>query len=422
MEMNAKKLRCLMRNFMDPRNYATYLLTEEGKVPRPARSKKQIINAKNKKRNFISPQNFQFEQHLISNNFRLGYFNRSNNNIWLLMLDFDTDKKSETRIGDLKAAVKIARAKLHNRFVVETATFSDDLHGYIKIEIPARSNRRFIKRTIFKAVENISKLCPIKKLEIMGFPAKYIFNSDKEIISIDYSGTIAKIPRTVNLRRLENQPTIPFDLVVKLADYPAGTSKAGVPKAEPQHPVGLNGKDLEKTKSPLVRTEETRILGESSYDPNFENIVTPEQLIDRCNQDFGHIWNLMCKEESKLYSESNRITKTEFIKLCDAWRSVVLTADKEVPDRPDKLRGTAATAEVSRRAQISCVRKRKWVEQTLVRLGVLMLRNGETEEGISRRWAWSWNNLREALKQTSILWVDKVPEKPNRWKSSKEML
>jgi len=420
--MNVKKLRCFMRKFMDPRNFATYLLTEEGKVPRPARSKLQIINAKNKQNNFISPKKFEFEQHLNSNNFRLGYFNRNNNNVWLLMLDFDTDKTSETRHGDLKAAVKLARAKLQHRFVVETATFSDDLHGYIKIQIPEGHNRRFIRRIICEAVQYLSNLCPIKKLEIMGFPAKYIFNTAKEITSIEYSGTIAKMPRSVNLRRLENQPVIPFETIVKLAAALTGTSKAGVPKAEPQHPVDLTGEDQQEPKSASVGVVETRILGETSFSPNFECIVTPDQLADRCTQDFGQLWNLMCAEESKLYSAKNRITKTEFIKLCDAWRSVVLTGDKEVPDRADHLRGTAATAEVSRRAQISCVRKRKWVEQTLVRLGVLMLRNGETEEGISRRWAWSWNALREALKQSSIPWVDKVPEKPNRWKSSKEVL
>jgi hypothetical protein len=280
------------------------------------------------------------------------------------------------------------------------------LHGYIKISKPDKHNSLFLIETIKKAVANIGKLCPIKKLEVMGFPAVYRYDNGK-ISEVVYSGLIAKVPRSANLTGLIEQPSIPFRVIFDLATSEASVAEAAGAAVLVDH--GNSSVNQGVNSAPITGRDEDVIIGDSSF-------------LKEKEEQFNSLWNLMCNEQNKMFERDRRITKTEFIKLCLGWMSVVLSSDKPIEDRPEHLRATVPTAEVSRRAQISCVRKRKWVEQTLVRLGVLMLRNGETEEGISRRWAWSWNNLREALKQTSILWLDKVPEKPNRWKSSQEML
>lgn len=398
--MNLKQaainLKRFINNYCDKRNYAIYVKLTEGKDVCRVRTKDNIID----QQKFVTPQLFQFEEHLKSDNYRLGYVNKAGNPVWLIMLDFDTDKKDPNRLKALQEAVDISRKILGVNFYVEHATFSNDLHGYIKISKPDKHNSLFIIDIIKKAVANIGKQCPIKKLEVMGLPAVYLYDNGK-ISEVVYSGLVAKVPRSANLTRLIEQPSIPFRVLFDLA-----TSEASVAEAAGAAVLG-GTEDNAKTSSSLG--EEDVILGGTSF-------------LKEKEQAFGQLWNLMCAEDSKLFEPKRRITKTEFIKLSLAWMSVVSTADKEVPDRADHLRGTAATAEVSRRAGISCIKRRKWVEQTLVRLGVLMLRNGETEEGISRRWAWSWNALKEALKQSSIPWVDKVPEKPSRWKSSKEVL
>ena len=399
---NAIKLKQFINNYCDKRNYAIYAKLAVGKNVCRVRVKDKIIEDQG----FISPKLYQFEEHLKSEVYRLGYTNKSGNPVWLIMLDFDTDKTDPNRHKALQEAVDITRKILGINFHVEHSTFSDDLHGYIKISKPDKHNSLFLIETIKKAVANIGKLCPIKKLEVMGFPAVYRYDNGK-ISEVVYSGLIAKVPRSANLTGLIEQPSIPFRVIFDLATSEASVAEAAGAAVLVNH--GNSSVNQGVNSAPITGREEDAILGGTSF-------------LKEKEQQFNVLWNLMCSEDSKLFEPKRRITKTEFIKLCSAWMSVVLTADKEVPDRPDELRGTAATAEVSRRAQISCIKRRKWVEQTLVRLGVLMLRNGETEEGISRRWAWSWNNLREALKQTSILWVDKVPEKPNRWKSSKEML
>jgi len=398
--MNLKQaainLKRFVNNYCDKRNYAIYFKLAEGKDVCRVRTKDNIIN----KQGFVAPKLHQFQEHLKSKYYRLGYTNKAGNPVWLIMLDFDTDKKDPNRLKALQEAVDITRKLLGLNFYVEHATFSDDLHGYIKISKPDNHSSLFIIDIIKKAVANIGKQCPIKKLEVMGLPAVYRYE-DGKIAEVVYSGLIAKVPRTANLTGLIEQPSIPFRVLHELA-----TSEASVAEGAeaPVLPV-----DQGVSKDRNTDREEDVIIGESSF-------------LKEKQEQFGKLWNLMCAEESKLYSANNRITKTEFIKLSLAWMSVVLSSDKPIEDRPEHLRATVPTAEVSRRALISCIRKRKWVEQTLVRLGVLMLRNGQTEEGISRRWAWSWNALKEALKQSSIPWVNKLPEKPNRWKSSKEVL
>jgi hypothetical protein len=108
--------------------------------------------------------------------------------------------------------------------------------------------------------------------------------------------------------------------------------------------------------------------------------------------------------QGKLYVDNRYITKEEFANYSLAWMLCITNFDKEVPNRLPEHQSTVNYNTVNEQYQKltktkSYDKKRIWIMHTLVRLGIIIMRNPnwDYEKHISRKFSWSWAQLQELL-------------------------
>lgn len=421
------RLEKFLRKFVDTFNFATYNWTPAGKEVFRARTKETLIEKFSLGKGFCHWSKLQLEEHLkLDSNFRLGFSSRYGKVI-LLMLDLDTDKSSPTRHADLKASMKILKDKLTNVYF-ENATYSDDKHGYILVKRPAMYSARKFREVMLSAIKVLSRELPIKKLEIMGLPAQYVWgksetlkNKDgsakKLIVKVKKSGIIAKVPRPrtgKDMKRLLGLKTIDvslFEMIISSAEAASEDEVRSAPQTQER---------------PEVKNEEVEDILLSGIKSQTLNKTS---LSESNTKTFIDLWELVTFEDrycmlkqsqqknGKTYEKNTYITKTEWSDYCLAWMLSVTRFDRMIEDRSANLTSTVHHEWIDAEYEQQSGRKvdqkkRRWVMTQLLNWGILLGRNLKWTEGVSRKFGWSWNRLHALLKDGSSLTFSMNAEAP----------
>lgn len=366
------EFRNFMSGYMDSYNFFEYRRYENKKCCYPKRTNQEIMSSSsNTRKRHKHPTAIQWGRH-ISEQSILGYCNRQNDAEWLVMLDFDSFKDDPDRSELLNQSATLVRQSLGKDFYLEKSTFTNDLHGYIKV----KREHGFLMSCclIDSLIEVLDSRCVnigLKALEVMGLPYFYQWDNGRIIKVI--GSTPAKIPVEINrfqeLKQTETITTTEIQSFLKLN------------QTNPIQPQWGEVECLEINQSKFPD-------GSVSFTPFTREDLEVKLLT---------IWDKATNSLKFQYNDRSWISREDWLNYALSWMLATYRSTNEYDESRPWLRHTVPVKSIQTYYhKISGNRKhswnaQQWVGTQLEALGALICVNrgyivGGEGKGIARRW------------------------------------